>query len=98
MVQYPEVQKHKLKSTLSLAPKDSQILVIDPHSPTLKRFIVRRFGGILWHHWVSFVKIGILLFITNNLGIAHASSEADIYNGYFIPQGIAPVYTVAVLC
>ena len=33
----------------------------------------------------------------NNLGIPHALSEADIYNGYFIPQGMAPAYTVAIL-
>ena len=36
------------------------------------------------------MQIGISLLITTNLGIPHASSEADIYNGYFIPQGNGP--------
>lgn len=56
---------------------------------------MRRFGGTLQHHWVSFVELRFLPFITGGLGVPHATSNADIYDNYFIPQGVIPIHITA---
>ena len=76
---------------LLLALKGSQTLAIVPRCLILKQFIVRRFGGTLRRHWVSFAEIRSSTLFTGNLGVPHATSGADIYDGYFIPQGMVAI-------
>ena len=93
MVLNPEVQKRAqaeidaVVGTVRLPDFDDRSSL--PYVEAIYRETLR------WHPVAplgKFVEIHLLFLISDDLGVSHATSVADVYGGYFIPHGMIPIY------
>jgi hypothetical protein len=78
---------HKRKSTRSSEKTAYLRLRTEHHYLMLKQFYGRLFGGNPFYPLVTFSLCYFAFANDNSVGVPHATSSNDTYEGHFIPKG-----------